>query len=112
MYANGKSLHPYGIVNSSFITNASLDGLTNPQHNPVLLGPVIFDITFAGLTAIPGVSNVVFSFGTEPALVNGQCTSDNHCQPPPVLESPEPQSLLLVALALSVFGYTRRGRQT
>jgi len=108
MVANGQpqSLHPYGIGNDTFITNAAQDGLTNPQHNPVLLGPVSFDITFTGLTTIPTVSGVVFSFGTTPDLVPGECTSGNNCQP--IGETPEPQSLLLVTLGLLALLYVRR----
>ena len=113
MVANGQpqTLHPYAIVNSTFAPNTIAQNnpgdLSNAQHNPVLLGPVEFDITFTGLATIPGVSDVQFSFGTGPTFVNGQCTSDNNCQPPQQ-ESPEPQSLLLVALGLVLFGYTRR----
>lgn len=71
MYSDGTQNHPNGIANSSFITNAALDGLSNPQHNPVLMGPVDLHISFTGFTTTPTISDVVFGFGTTPDLVNG-----------------------------------------
>ena len=115
MVANGQpqQLHPYAIVNSSFATNAvsqnDSNGLSNAQHNPVLLGPVSFEITFAGLTTVPSISNVSFSFGTGPIDVAGECTSANNCQP--IQESPEPAVLSLMALAMLAMGVTVRRRR-
>lgn len=110
MVANGdpQALHPYAIVNDTFISNAALDGLTNAEHNPVLLGPVDFSISFTGLTGFPSISNVSFSFGTGPIIVSGECTSDNNCQP--VQETPEPAILGLMAIAMLAMGFTVRRR--
>lgn len=38
MYSNGGQNHPFGIVNDTVLTNANLDGPSNAQHNPYLLG--------------------------------------------------------------------------
>lgn len=102
MYSDGSQIHPYGIVNSTFITNASEDGLTNAQHNPVLLGPVTFNFSFTGLDSTD-LSNVDFTFGTEPIHVPGTCTSDCTRQ-----ETPEPATLALLGLGLCAAGFFRR----
>jgi len=105
MDSNGSKIHPYGIVNGTFITNASEDGLTNSQHNPVLLGPVTFNFSFTGLDST-NLSNVDFTFGTEPIHVPGTCTRDCTHQ-----ETPEPQTLALVGLALLAGAFLRRQRR-
>jgi hypothetical protein len=105
MFSNGTQIHPFGIANGTFITNASMDGLSNPQHNPVLMGPVTFDFTLTGLTDIPTISNVDFTFGTQPDHIPGvQCTD---CQP---LILPEPGTLALLALGLIALGGAFRRR--
>lgn len=58
--------HPFAVVNSTIDTNVGMDGLTNAQHNPNLLGPVVFSLTTTGETSIPTISNVVGQFGTTP----------------------------------------------
>ena len=76
MFSSGTQIHPFAIVNPTFEQNAGLDGLTNAQHNPNLLGPVSFEIDFTGLTSIPVLSFVDFTFGTKPDHVPGTCTVD------------------------------------
>ena len=109
--AAGNGMHPYGIVNNSIFTNANLDGLRNSQHNPYLLGDVTFSILLTGLTGIPTISNVDFTFGTRPEHVPGiLCTPPNpNCVTRVTL--PEPASAALVALALLGMGFVRRRRQ-
>jgi type II secretory pathway pseudopilin PulG len=101
-------IHPFGIVNPTFITNAAQDGLSNAQHNPVLLGPVTFDIAFQGLTEIPTVTNVNFTFGTVPLIIPGDCVRG--CEPQ--LQTPEPGMLALLAAGMlsAAAGLRRRRR--
>jgi len=70
----GGALHPFGIANNSLLACTSAtncDGLNNAQHNPMINGPAVFNITTTGETSIPTISNVQFSFGTGPAIING-----------------------------------------
>lgn len=108
MYSNGSQNHPFGIVNDTVLANANLDGLSNAQHNPYLLGSATFDIDLAGLTAIPTISNVDFTFGTTPDHVPGTCAD---CGVIRRLAVPEPASAALVGLALLGMGFVRRRRQ-
>lgn len=65
LQAGGGSFKPYGIMNSNITGNT--DGNSNAQHNPWLIGPVVFDITLTGLTQLPtSLSAVTFQFGTVP----------------------------------------------
>jgi hypothetical protein len=103
--AGDGSYKNYGIGNTSIANctgSPDCNGLNNGQHIPYLLGPVEFNFAVAGLTAAPTFTDVMFSFGTGPAFVSG----DGGRVPPEQI--PEPQSLLLVALALIGVAVTRR----
>lgn len=106
----GTGMHPNGIVNSSFVTNAALDGLTDAQHNPVLDGPVTFDILLTGLTSIPTISSVDFTFGTTPDHIAGQPSSSSSTSSSGGGESsgnvPEPSSSSLALLGVAMLGAT------
>lgn len=72
--AGNGSLHPGAIVNSNVVAPGGNGGVSNAQHNPLLLGPVTFTIGFTG-TAPTGIGNVVLEFGTGPADVTGTLSS-------------------------------------
>jgi len=67
----GLGEHHYGMVNNTVVANGGLDGLSNASYNPYLLGPAILDFTSTGETSSPTISDVAFSFGTTPGLING-----------------------------------------
>jgi hypothetical protein len=64
--------HPFAIINSNYELPSSGNGnLANGEHNPFLVGPVVF--TFNG--QFTGVSDVTFFWGTSPDTTTGTCTS-------------------------------------
>jgi hypothetical protein len=85
------SLHPYAIVNGSVSANTNGQSTTNDEHNPLLVGPVTFNVTYTDSSA-PTISGVKFEFGTGPFDVTGTQTTS------PV---PEPGSMLLLGTGLT-----------
>lgn len=112
---SGFSYHPYAIVNASYDAPGGNGGISNSQHNPLLVGPVVFTFSVEGLTSIPDIGSVTFLFGTVPDSQEGQCTGDTcdpctgvTCGPQQV---PEPHTVALLGLGLlSAVWATRRRR--
>ena len=107
--------HPYAIVNESYLAPGGNGGISNPQHNPLLVGPVQFLFTLTGLTTAPDVTSVTFLFGTNPDSQTGQCAAGTICEPPPCtngscgdLNVPEPRTVALLGIALLAAGWTQR----
>lgn len=106
---------PDGIVNDTIVANT--DGISNSEHNNYLLGPVSFDITLAGLTEIPTITNVMFAFGTVPDWQEGSSSSSTSSTGGQGSTSssgqagvPEPSTLSLLGLGLLASVLYRRRR--
>ena len=109
------SYHPYAIVNASYDAPGGNGGLSNSQHNPLLVGPVTFTFSMTGLTSVPEIGSVTFLFGTVPDAQPGdQPCTDGNCQPD-LQQTPEPNSLALLGVALMaitwIFRRKRRGQR-
>jgi hypothetical protein len=110
------SYHPYAIVNASYNAPGGQGGLSNNQHNPLLVGPVTFTFALTGLTSAPEVTDVSFLFGTNPdsqlgTCTTGTCTSPvctNGDCPSPDIGVPEPQTVALLAVGLLGIGWSTR----
>jgi hypothetical protein len=75
------SFHPYAIVNEKYLAPGGQGGLSNNQHNPLLVGPVTFSFSLSGLSFVPEISSVTFLFGTVPNSQQGECVGANCEQP-------------------------------
>lgn len=110
------SFKPYGIVNDSIVGTGSNGGTSNPQHNPMLLGPVDFQFVFASLTEPPMISGVQFYWGTGGDHRTGVLCATGDCptaleDDPPTVPEPRTLALLGVSLLAMVVGM-RRARRT
>ena len=112
---SGYSYHPYAIVNASYDAPGGQGGVSNQQHNPLLIGPVVFTFSVEGLTSIPDISSVSFLFGTVPDSQTGECAPGTTCDPPICTNGdcgdqnvPEPHSGALLGLALLAAAWVSR----
>jgi len=113
--AGAGSFKPYGIMNNNVTGNT--DGVSNPEHNNWLIGPVVFDITLTGLTSIPtSFSSVIFNFGTSGDTQTGTSststsTSTSTSGRGASGEAPEPSSSSLALLGIAMLAVTFLRRQ-
>jgi hypothetical protein len=112
-YTNGGfSYHPYAIVNALYDAPGGNGGLSNDQHNPLLVGPVTFTFNVSGLTGVPDITSVAFLFGTVPDSQDGTPTpcTNGDCGIPDT-DVPEPHTLALLGLGLLAIAFTARRKR-
>lgn len=106
----GFSYKPYGIVNANYDAPGGDGGLSNGQHNPLLIGPVTFTFSVSGLTTVPDISSVMFLFGTVPDSQDGTTCTNGDCGTPDE-QVPEPHTAALLGLGLLSLAWVARRRR-
>lgn len=110
--AGGGSWKPYGIVNDTVVGSGNNGNTSNPEHNPMLLGPVTFDFLFDPLFAPPTITGVQFYWGTGGEHRSASLCTSPECGIPsgdPPAPVPEPQTLALLGLGvLAMAGFRRQ----
>jgi hypothetical protein len=107
--AGDGSWKPYGIVNNNVVGTGTGGNTGNAQHNPMLVGPVVFQFAFAPLPNPATITGVDFYWGTSgdhragSVCTTGDCGISSRDTP-----LPEPGTLALLALALTAAGMTLR----
>ena len=113
--AGNGSWKPYGIVNENIIGTGNNSNTSNPQHNPMLIGPVVFELVFAPFDVAPTISGVDFYWGTSADHRAGTLCTSPECGTPSgdIPQVPEPASGALLAGALMALTLMlRRARHT